>query len=123
MAFVFQPVVRHIQYQGQAPVSRLAERAQYREAILITRAGNRPPPQHECDSCREVLAAGRALPFCFCVSGGYHVAFDGNSTLLVKNHDHQHKIAAATDDIQFLGEDAIGELQEHARGRAISSLS
>lgn len=65
--WVLAPILRSVPFSGVCRSEQLAVRAQLREAILVTRAGQRPPAGEECRACRNPLAS---LPFAICVSGG-----------------------------------------------------
>ncbi|KAL4788732.1 hypothetical protein BDV19DRAFT_396042 [Aspergillus venezuelensis] len=70
--WIFAPVVRHVRFCGFASRDQLAKRAQYREAILVTRAGRKPPAGHECLECSRILTgtSGGHPAFVECISGG-----------------------------------------------------
>lgn len=61
------PVLRSIPFCGFGSPDQLAIRAQLREALLVTRAGARPPVGEECNACRDTSAS---LAFSVCISGG-----------------------------------------------------
>ena len=66
-AWVREPVLRPVLLAGLDDPRQLAERAQLREGILVTRAGRQPPPGPERSECRR--GVGR-LVFAQCISGG-----------------------------------------------------
>lgn len=66
-AWVREPILRPVRLIGLDDPSQLAVRAQLREGILVTRAGQAPPPGQECSECRR--NTGR-LVFAECISGG-----------------------------------------------------
>ncbi|KAL4992901.1 hypothetical protein BDV10DRAFT_190487 [Aspergillus recurvatus] len=70
--WIFAPVVRHIRFCGFAGRDQLCKRAQYREAILVTRAGRKPPSGHGCTECASLFAGTAAgqPAFAECISGG-----------------------------------------------------
>jgi hypothetical protein len=74
-AWLTRPALRHAQLVHLVNLSQLAERAQLREAVLVTQRGYRPPVDRVCTECARI-EGGTAppqtrAPFLFCVSGGF----------------------------------------------------
>jgi hypothetical protein len=65
--WILAPIIRSVPFCGFSRSEQLAVRTQLREAILVTRAGRRPPAGSECNACRDPSAS---LPFAACISGG-----------------------------------------------------